>query len=234
MFFIFPTGVETLERHRPWMNWLIMGATVGMFFWSGMGDLKRPDVQSLMLTGWDLKGLAGHLLLHAGWMHLIGNMVFLWVFGNVICQTTGNFIYLLLYFAAGFGAGSIHLIMDGNPAVGASGAISGLTGLTLAMFPLNGVSFFYVLGVHGGTFDGKVWGLCVISVLWDLIGTAIPGGQTAHWAHIGGLVCGMLLGLLFLGTGWVRLSCFDNRSLFEMLTGRELNRSDDEVEATAT
>ena len=80
---------------------------------------------------------------------------------------------------------------------------------------------------------GRVWGLCVVSVLWDLAGAAIAGGNTAHWAHIGGLVCGALLGLLFLGTGWVILSCFDNRSLFEMLTGRELKRSEDEVEASA-
>jgi membrane associated rhomboid family serine protease len=186
-----------------------------------------------MLHGWNFKGFAGHLFLHAGFMHLLGNMVFLWVFGNVICQTTGNLIYLLLYFAAGFGAAAIHLIIDGRPAVGASGAISGLTGLTLAMFPLNRVSFAYVVGVRGGTFDGRVWGLCVVSLLWDLFGMAVFGGATAHWAHIGGLACGIALGLLFLGTGWVKLSCYDNRSLYEMFTGRELVRFDDEVEASA-
>lgn len=230
MFFIFPTSIDTLERQRPWMNWLLLAGTVMAFFLCGMGRFGSETTLSFVLTGWDLKGMAGHLFLHAGFSHLAGNLVFLWVFGNVICQTTNNLIYLPLYFAVGFGAAAIHLMVDGNPAVGASGAISGLTGLALAMFPLNTVHFAYMLGTRGGTFEGKVWGLCAISVIWDFVGALFTHGTTAHWAHIGGLAVGTLTGLLCLHTGWIKLSCYDNQSLYEMLTGRELERLDDELD----
>ncbi|HEX2748782.1 MAG TPA: rhomboid family intramembrane serine protease [Verrucomicrobiales bacterium] len=231
MFLIFPTSVETLERYHPWLNWLLIAATVFVFFTSGMGRMGT-GVEPYVLQEWNLKQFAGHLFLHAGFMHLLGNMIFLWVFGNVICQTTGNLLYPLLYFGTGFGAAAVHLAIDGGPAVGASGAVSGLTGLALALFPLNRVNFAYVVGSTGGNFTGRVWALCLVSVIWDLLGAVMTGSRTAHWAHIGGLLTGVLTGLAMLAFGWIQLSCYDNRSLYEMLTGKELDRLDDEVEIT--
>lgn len=229
MFFLFPLSVETLERHRPWMNWLLIAVTVIAFFWSGMGRLSA-SAQDFILDGWNPAGLIGHMFLHAGFGHLAGNMIFLWVFGNVICQTTGNLIYPLLYFGTGLGGAVIHLLVDGGPAVGASGAISGLTGLTLALFPLNRVNIAYLFVTRGGTFQIKVITLCIISTLWDLLGATMMHDKTAHWAHIGGLLTGTGIGLLCLHCGWIVLSCFDNKSLYEMITGRELERSEDELD----
>jgi membrane associated rhomboid family serine protease len=230
MFLLFPLSIETLERQRPWVNWLILAMTVFTFFGSGMGGLVSEAWRPWVLDGWEPAGMLGHLFLHAGIWHLAGNMVFLWVFGNVICQTTSNWIYPLLYFGAGMGAAAIHLVVDGRPAIGASGAISGLTGLTLAMFPLNHVNIFYLVGTRGGTFEIKVITLCIISMIWDLAGATILAGKTAHWAHMGGLVTGAGIGLLCLHFGWIKLSCFDGKSLYEMLTGRELERLQDEVD----
>lgn len=230
MFLLFPLSIETLERHRPWMNWLLLAATFATFILSGMGRSESHAVHRFVLDGWAPTGLVGHVFLHAGWGHLIGNLVFLWVFGNVICQTTSNWIYPLLYFGTALGAAAIHNLLDGAPAVGASGAVNGLTGLALAMFPLNRASVAYVIGVKGGTFEIKVLSLCIISVAWDFLGAVMMSGRTAYWAHIGGLVTGVGVGLLCLHCGWIKLSCFDNKSLYEMLTGRELERLDDELE----
>jgi membrane associated rhomboid family serine protease len=231
MFLLFPLSIETLERYRPWMNWLIIAVTVVVFFWSGGAGRMNPAAVPFVLKDWTPSGLFGHMFLHAGFMHLIGNMIFLWVFGNVICQTTGNIVYLLLYFGTGVCAAAVHLMLSNSPAIGASGAISGVTGLTLALFPLNIVNVGYVVGARGGSFEIKVVTLCIVSFLWDLAEMMLMAhSQTAHWAHIGGLLAGIAIGLICLHFGWIVLSCFDNKSLYEMITKKELERSQDELD----
>lgn len=231
MFLLFPLNIETLERHRPWMNWTILAVTVITFFLSGGSSIISHAAESpYVLKGWNLSGMFGHMFLHADFWHLAGNMVFLWVFGNVICQTTGNLIYPLLYFGTGLCAAAFQLIMSDAWAVGASGAISGITGLTLALFPLNRVEIGYLFVTRTGSFQIKVVTLCVISILLDLVGTLNRASGTAHWAHIGGLLSGAAIGLTCLHFKWIVLSCFDNKSLYEMLTGRELERSQDELD----
>jgi membrane associated rhomboid family serine protease len=232
MFLLFPLSIETLERQRPWMNWLIIAMTVVTFFASGMGGHLSEPWQSWVLDRGKPGGLLGHLFLHAGVWHLAGNMVFLWVFGNVICQTTSNWLYPLLYFGVGVGAALIHLAVDDRPAIGASGAISGLTGLTLAMFPRNNVNVFYLVGTRGGTFEISVLSLCVISTMMDLVGALVLHGQTAYWAHLGGFFTGVAVGLIGLHFHWIKLSCFDGASLYEMLTGKEQERLQDELDTS--
>lgn len=233
MFFLFPLSIETLERYRPWINWVIIGLTVILYYWSGVPMNKlKPAAEGMILTGSNVtvSGLFGYMFLHASFMHLLGNMVFLWVFGNVICQTTGNLLYPLIYLGTGICAGLAHLMFSDAGVIGASGAVSGVTGVALALFPLNRVNVAYLFFTKGGTFEIRVLSLCIISVLWDFAGATMGFSGVAHWAHIGGLVSGVVLGLVCLHFRWIVLSCFDNKSLYEMITGRELERSDDEVD----
>lgn len=233
MLLIIPTDVETLERQKPIANYIIIALTVLVFLLTWSESVGESLVESMLLTGWHPAGLLGHLFLHAGWGHLIGNMIFLWTFGNVVCRTTSNQLYPFLYIGCGLGAAVTHLIFDGSPALGASGAVNGMVGIALAMFPLNRVDVRWVFFTQTGTFEIKLWALATIWFLFDLWGVVSRGGGVAYMAHIGGLVTGVGIGLSLLATGKVMLSVFDNKSLYEALTGRELERLDDELETGA-
>ncbi len=227
-----PSGIETLERHSRLANWLLLAALVLVFFLTGMGaGLESESLRPWVLHGWSPQGIIGSLFLHADWHHLVGNAFFLIVFGNVVCQTVGGWKYLLLFCAAGVFAGVIHLLLAGRPAVGASGAISGLCGITLALFPNNRMEYSAgSLEQHSG-WDIRVWHFCLLHFAWDILGAVRGGTGIAYWAHLGGFAGGILLGLLSLQQGWIVLSNFDNASLYEKLTGRELERLEVEVEA---
>ncbi len=225
MFFLFPLSVETRERHQPFANWVIIALTVMAFIVTGGSEILSEEAENpFILKDWSPSGMLGYMFLHGGFWHLAGNMIFLWVFGNAICQTTGSIIYPFLYFGTGLCAAALHLMLEDSWALGASGAVSGITGLAMMMFPFNDVKILYVYGMHGGTFKIKVITLCVVSFLMDLFGTLIGDSGTAHWAHIGGLLSGVVIGFFCLRYRWIVLARTDNKSLYEMLTGRELER----------
>lgn len=217
---IFPYRIETLFKHYPYANWAIMGLTVLSFVLLAGDALSYETIEAMVLHGWAPAGLAGHLLLHGGLMHLAGNMIFLWVFGNVVCGNTSNRMFPLLYLGFGLAAAFAHLLLDGEPAVGASGAINGVVGMALAMYPQNRVSVFWWYLVRFGTFQMPLWGLAVIWLLLDLYGAIRGGGNVAYWAHLGGFFAGLGTGYLFLRRGWVELTEFDNCSLEEILAGK--------------
>jgi membrane associated rhomboid family serine protease len=229
MLLLFPTDIETLEREKPYANYVVIGLTVLLFFWSWSAE-ESALVDSMVLTGWNPVGLVGHLFLHGGFMHLLGNMLFLWAFGNVVCRTTSNRMYPWLYLGCGLGAAVTHLIVDGDPAVGASGAVNGMVGIALAMFPFNRVEMRWVFFGRSDTFDIKLWILAGIWFLMDLWGAVRNAGGVAYAAHLGGLITGLGIGFYLLHSGRVLLSVYDNESLYEKLTGRELERLDDEME----
>lgn len=95
------------------------------------------SIYPFVLDGWSPAGLADHMLIHAHLFHLIGNLVFLWVFGNAICANTNNVIYPILYIAFGVLAAVVHNVLDGSPVIGASGAINGIVGMATALYPTN-------------------------------------------------------------------------------------------------
>ena len=138
------------------------------------------------------------MFLHGGWMHLGGNMLYLWIFGDNLEKVMGNVKFLLFYLACGIAAGLAHIAFSGAsnvPTVGASGAISGVLGGYLVMFPNNRVRVL----TRGG-----VVALPAITVLgfWILIqlingigslGVNAETGGVAYMAHIGGFVAGIVL-----------------------------------------
>jgi membrane associated rhomboid family serine protease len=219
---LIPYEVETLLDNRPMANWALIAAT-SLVSLLGLAALDAESasswIDSLILDGWSLGGLAGHVLLHNDLGHLLGNMLYLWVFGNAICSNAGPRFFLLSYAACALAAAVVHVVLDGSPAIGASGAINGVVGITLAAFPVNRMSIFWFFLVRWGTFTVRVWHAVVIWLLFDLYGALTGGEGIAYWAHLGGLAAGVGIGLLGLNRGWISLSEWDNRSLLEILRG---------------
>jgi membrane associated rhomboid family serine protease len=214
----FPYKIETLFKHWPIANWVIMALTIVMFFTTN--SLSDDTVQDLVLGGTSVAGLVGHLFLHADFLHLAGNMLFLWVFGNAVCGMTSNLVYPLLYLAFGVLAAAAHITFDDEMAVGASGAINGVVGMAFAMYPTNRVSVFWFFFVRGGTFEMPLWALALIWCGFDAYGALAGGDDVAYWAHLGGFIAGLVAGIVTIKLRWVTLTEYDNKSLADLIPSK--------------
>ncbi|MFQ5798725.1 MAG: rhomboid family intramembrane serine protease [Bacteroidota bacterium] len=140
------------------------------------------------------------MFLHAGWLHLIFNMLFLWVFGDNVEDAMGHIRYLLFYILCGLGATATHVFFSPYsevPVVGASGAIAGVLGAYFLLFPHSRVLtlvplfFFHLIELPALVFLG-LW--FVIQFFSGLLSIGIPsGGGVAWWAHVGGFATGVIL-----------------------------------------
>ncbi len=142
------------------------------------------------------------MFLHGGWGHLGGNMLFLWIFGDNIEHRLGHVRFVVFYLACGLAASLAHIMFNSGssiPAVGASGAISGVLGGYLLMFPRNRV---YVLTWGGVMAVPAIFmlGLWIVTQFVNGVGSIAVTNQTggvAYMAHIGGFVAGLILAPLF-------------------------------------
>jgi len=142
------------------------------------------------------------MFLHSGLLHIAGNMLFLWIFGDNVEDYFGHFSYLLFYLFSGVGSGLTHIIVNLHsslPALGASGAISAVMGAYIILFPrarvLTLVVVFF-LPIPAFIILGY-WFLLQFVAGVSSVGGAATGG-VAWWAHIGGFLIGMLVTLLSL------------------------------------
>lgn len=144
------------------------------------------------------------MFLHGGWGHIIGNAMFLWVFGNNIEDVVGRGRFLAFYLLCGLVASAAHIVVDPGspiPTVGASGAISGVMGAYLVLFPKVRVRMLFLFVIILKVIPIPAWlvllywfGLQLLSGLPELLSPSpeIAGG-VAVWAHVGGFVAGVLL-----------------------------------------
>lgn len=141
------------------------------------------------------------MFLHGGWMHLIGNMLYLWIFGNNIEDVMGHARFVLFYLACGILAALSHAVTDPTstvPMVGASGAISGVLGAYVLLFPRAHVLVFIPGIGTARVAAGVVLGMWFATqLLSGGMSVGSRGGGVAFFAHIGGFVAGMLLIGLF-------------------------------------
>ncbi|MGB2672194.1 MAG: rhomboid family intramembrane serine protease [Candidatus Acidiferrum sp.] len=143
------------------------------------------------------------MFLHSGFLHIAGNMLFLWIFGDNVEDYFGHLTYLLFYLVCGIGSGLCHIIFNLHstiPALGASGAISGVMGAYIILYPrarvLTLVVIFF-LPIPAFVILGY-WFLLQFVAGVSSVGGAATGG-VAWWAHIGGFLLGMLITILSLG-----------------------------------
>ena len=148
--------------------------------------------------------LLSSMFLHGGWMHLIGNMLYLWIFGNNIEDVMGHVKFVIFYVTCGVLAALSHAMIDPNstvPMVGASGAISGILGSYILLYPRARVMVLVPLGFFMHTLyvpAGIVLGLWfLMQLLSGGMSLGHEGGGVAFFAHIGGFVAGLVLIGLF-------------------------------------
>ena len=143
------------------------------------------------------------MFLHGGWIHLIGNMLYLWIFGNNIEDAMGHIRYLVFYLLCGVAASFSHILSDAQsliPSIGASGAISGVLGAYLLLYPRAKVLVLVPLGFFTQLMHIPASLVLGLWFLLQLLSSAMSGGQgggVAWWAHIGGFIAGVLLVALF-------------------------------------
>ena len=146
------------------------------------------------------------MFMHAGWLHILGNMLFLWVFGDNVEDALGHVRYLVFYLIVGLAATAtqIALSMDSLvPGIGASGAIAGVMGAYLVMFPRARIAvfmpLFFFLGapyIPAAALIG-IWFLMQLFTGVASLGQAAGDSGVAWWAHVGGFLAGVLLVNLF-------------------------------------
>jgi len=151
----------------------------------------------------DSQSILMSMFLHGGWMHLIGNMLYLWIFGDNVEDRLGHGLYLVFYLVCGWLASLAHAYTDPAstvPSVGASGAISGVLGAYLLMYPRARVLTLVPMGFYTRLTELPallVLGLWFVLQLFSGVASLGVRGEAAgvaFWAHIGGFVAGMLLG----------------------------------------
>jgi membrane associated rhomboid family serine protease len=155
--------------------------------------------------------LISSMFLHGSWMHLIGNMWFLWIFGNNVEDAMGRLRFVIFYLACGLGAALLQVIANPNsniPMVGASGAISGIMGAYLILYPHVRVFAFVPLGIIMTSIALPAWAMLIYWMLLQLLGgfasIGATGGGVAFWAHVGGFVVGVVLIKLFARPDYVQ------------------------------
>ncbi len=148
------------------------------------------------------------MFLHGGWGHILGNCLFLWVFGNNIEDSMGHFRFVLFYIACGLAAAAAHVLVDPAspiPTVGASGAISGVLGAYLVLYPKVHVRMLVPIIFFITIVRVRAWVVLVLWFAYQLL-AALPqlmtldpevSGGVAFWAHVGGFVAGAVLVKLF-------------------------------------
>ncbi|WP_050930576.1 rhomboid family intramembrane serine protease [Aestuariivita boseongensis] len=158
-------------------------------------------------AGRELHTIFTSMFLHAGFMHLAGNMLFLFIFGDNMEDEMGHMRYLLFYLASGVAAGLMQVVAapySGIPTIGASGAIAGVMGGYLLLFPRAKVDVLIILVIFFRILPIPAW---IMLGLW--LGMQFLGGFTsagdqggvAYWAHAGGFLAGMILTVPL----WLRL-----------------------------
>ena len=170
------------------------------------GETIRRGDWTCRVGGATTSTLLTSMFMHGGWGHLILNMWFLWVFGNNIEDAMGHGRYLVFYLLAGVLAAAAHIVSAPDspvPTVGASGAISGVMGAYVVLYPRVRVDTLIIVFVFIRVLPLPAWAMLLYwFALQVLTGVATAGaggaaGGVAVWAHVGGFVAGVVLAKLF-------------------------------------
>ena len=204
------------SRHRPFITWGLIAVNVIVFLFE---LLEGPNLDAVfyqfgMVPAYVTAGTYGpryeivpfltSMFMHAGWLHIAGNMLYLWIFGDNVEDRMGHVLFLFFYLVSGVGASLLHLATDPTstvPTVGASGAIAGVMGAYFVLYPKarvrSVVIFFYlirIMEIPAIIFLGFWFVLQFFSGVAS-IGAAESGG-VAFWAHVGGFIVGIVGGFL--------------------------------------
>jgi membrane associated rhomboid family serine protease len=172
---------------------------------AGMAFPMTEELACVIDPGPQYFNVLSSMFLHGGWMHLIGNMWFLWLFGNNVEDSMTRPRFVAFYVLCGLGAALAQVLAEPSspiPMVGASGAISGVMGAYLVLYPSARVFTLIPLGFIFTTIALPAWVMLiywmVIQIFGGLASVAEEGGGVAFWAHVGGFIAGVVLIKLFV------------------------------------
>ena len=209
-----PIGSDYRMRRVPVVNYALVAANVIIFLMGYNLETEaaaaRLEQAQLLLypTSPQLYQFFTSVFLHGDFMHLAGNMIFLWVFGNAINDRFGNVGYGAFYLAGGVLASLGHMMFSDSPVLGASGAISAVTGAYLVLFPLVRLKllfWFYIITV----FHMSSIYFLLFSFLKDAFMSYRGGGGVAYEAHLSGYIFGIGAAALLLATKILPRDSFD-------------------------
>lgn len=206
---MFPIRDHNPSGRTPYVVYLLMALNIGIFllYWPIMDEPYRIAaffrdwalIPAEVSTGGQPHGLVTSMFLHGGILHLAGNMLFLWIFGDNMEDEMGHVGFLLFYLLSGLAAGLAQVISDSGsqiPTVGASGAIAGVMGGYLLLFPKARVDVILIIVIFFKIFPVPAWVMLGIWFALQVVNGALIGAASsgvAHWAHAGGFVAGVLL-----------------------------------------
>jgi len=203
---MFPIRDHNPSQRTPWVTWALIVSNSLIYLlvapWGGNLEslwLEGALYPDAVTHGARLFGLFTHMFLHASLMHIAGNMLFLWVFGDNLEDQLGHVGFALFYLAGGLAAAGLQIYFDPSsrvPMVGASGAIAGVMGGYLLLFPRARVDILVIFVVFFRIFTIPAW--IVLGIWFGLqllngAGSDMTGGGVAYWAHVGGFVAGLVL-----------------------------------------
>jgi len=191
--------------------------------------LPRVGILTLVLEKFEMRGLLGHMWLHGGILHILGNLIFLRVFGNAVCSKVGNLFYLPIYLGLGVWSGIWHLVFQGGSMIGASGAIMGVVGMYLVFFPKNDITcyWFSFYSIIPRAFTIASYWMILMWVGFDIFGAYAGGGRVAYFAHLGGFATGFGVAALMLKMKWVEINPRYEESLFDVFSRKDTNKNDE-------
>jgi len=209
---MFPIRDHNPSRGTPFVTWTLIAVNV-LVFVSYAGLLRNEAAIGAFFGQWALiparvaagEGYATFLtsmFLHGGWLHLLGNMLFLWVFGDNLEEVFGHLRFLGFYLLAGIGAAALQVLSNpdsGLPMVGASGAIAGVLGGYLLLFPRARVDVLIIIVIIVRVMPLPAWAMLgywfALQLVsgWMTLGS--EAGGVAYLAHAGGFVAGLVLTL---------------------------------------
>ncbi len=205
---MFPIRDHNPSSQRPVVTWSLMVFNIFVFalyfpMMSGPSIVSFFDnwamIPANITAGNHYYTALTSMFLHGGILHLAGNMLFLWIFGDNVEDAMGHIPYLIFYFICGIGAGALHILsnpISNMPMVGASGAISGVLGAYLLLYPKARVDVALVLIIIVRMFTWPAWVVLSAWMIFQVFGgllSASTGGGIAYWAHIGGFIVGIVL-----------------------------------------
>jgi membrane associated rhomboid family serine protease len=175
-------------------SFLLHGVRDGVLHIEGLG---RGAIELHQEVPWPLTVVTS-MFMHGGWLHIIGNMWFLWIFGDNVEEAMGSVKYLVFYFLCGLAAAMAQVLSSPAsqiPMVGASGAIAGVLGAYILLYPHARVRCLWILFIIITTVYVPAW---LLLGIWFLSQFLLPGEGVAWMAHVGGFVVGFLLVRLFV------------------------------------
>jgi membrane associated rhomboid family serine protease len=231
-----PLSTDLSLTRKPIVTRTIIGLAVAMHLFMVALARVNPEMASAVLrfgqiqggSGFHWWGLFTAAFLHGGWIHLLGNMVFLWVFGPSVENRFGRVGFLAFYLGGAAISGGAHALIEPMPAIGASGAIAAVTGAFIVLFPQTKIRCLWLFGLT--IIHAPAWWVIGLGIIWNLLAAGFGMDRgVANIAHLGGYVFGIGLTMLLL---WTHIFPREPYDLFTAL--RQAKRRRELRSATAT